>query len=368
MKILVINPGSTSTKISLFNDRKEVFTESIFHDAPLLLSYKSVNDQVPFRKALILDVLSKHGYNIKEIDITVGRGGSAYPQEEGVIKIDERLYNDTLNAVGKSEHAAKLGVLISYDLEKEFNIPSYTLNATNVDELCDYARITGIAGLYRNAQSHVLNQKATARLHADKIGKKYEDCNFIVCHIDGGITVNAHKKGRMVDGNVGSGGDGPFSPTRIGSVPVLSIVDYLKDHTAHDLEVLCARSGGFVSHFGTSNSNTIHALVEQGDEKASLIWNAMIYQICKNIGAMSTVLEGKTDAIILTGGLVRFNDIVNSIKQKCSWIAPVAVYPGEMEQQTMAHTVLNALNGKEKVNKYTGKPVWNGFKWEQQEK
>lgn len=361
MKFLVINPGSTSTKISLFEDENELFTESLFHDAPVLLSFQNVNDQVPYRKQVILDMMERHGYKITDVDVYVGRGGSAYPQASGVTEIDDQLYKDTMNAVGGSEHPAKLGVMLAYELCREFGGEMYTLDPTNVDELCDYARVTGIKGLYRNAQSHVLNQKATARYHAETLGKKYEDCNFVVCHIDGGITVNAHDHGRMVDGNVGSGGDGAYTPTRIGSVPVLCLLDYIESHSLEEVRLMCSRAGGFVSHFGTSNSDTIHKLVEEGDPKATLLWNAMTYQICKQIGAMSAVLCGKVDGILLTGGLVRFADIVDMIKERCGWIAPISVYPGEMEQEALAYAVLKVKRGEAKALKYPGKPIWNGF-------
>lgn len=361
MKILVINPGSTSTKLSLFEEDTLLFEESEFHDAPVLLQYPTVNDQVPFRKQVVLDILKRRGYTPEEVDVFVGRGGSAYPQRAGVMPIDARLYRDTGDAVGGSEHAAKLGVLLAYELCNEYGGKMFTVNPTNTDELCDYARLTGIAGVYRNAQSHVLNQKAVAQFHANSIGKRYEDCRFVVAHIDGGITINAHDHGRMVDGNVGSGGDGPFTPTRIGGVPTLNLLDYLEQHSQEELRLLCTRAGGFVSHFGTSDAKKVHRMVEAGDRKAVLIWNAMIYQICKEIGAMSTVLCGKVDGILLTGGLVRFSDIVDGIISRCGWISPITVYPGEMEQEEMAGAVLHVLRGEEQAHPYTGEPVWKGF-------
>ncbi len=361
MKILVINPGSTSTKVSLFEDDTSIFEESEFHDAPILLQYPTVNDQVPFRKQVVLDIIKRNGYKPEGIDVYAGRGGSAYPQRAGVMPIDERLYRDTWNAVGGSEHAAKLGVLLAYELCNEFGGRMFTVNPTNTDELCDYARMTGIAGVYRSAQSHVLNQKAVARFHANTLGKKYEDCRFVAAHIDGGITINAHDCGRMVDGNVGSGGDGPFTPTRIGSVPVLSLLDYMEEHSLSEARLMCSRAGGFVSHFGTSDARKVHRMVEAGERKAVLIWNAMIYQICKEIGAMSAVLCGKVDGILLTGGLVRFSDIVEGIQAHCGWIAPITVYPGEMEQEELAGAVLRVLRGEDEAHTYTGEPVWKGF-------
>ena len=198
----------------------------------------------------------------------------------------------------------------------------------------------------------------------DRIFLGYDKCSFIVCHIDGGITITAHKNGRMIDSTEGAGGDGPFTPTRLGSIPVMELANYVDGHSTDELRAMCSRSGGFVSHFGTSNADTIHNLMENGDPKATTIWNAMVYQICKSIGAMATVLEGKVDAIILTGGLVRFQDIIDKITDRCAWIAPVASYPGEVEQEELANAVLDVLSGKEKAFKYTGRPVFTGFEWE----
>ena len=360
-RLLVINPGSTSTKVSLFDNETLLFEHSLFHDAPVLLKFPHVNDQMPFRYQVIMDMLKEEGIDPKTIDVFVGRGGSACTQPGGVTSIDKKLYDDTVAAVGGSEHPAKLGVMLAWQFAKEFGRNAYTLNPTNVDEYSDYARLTGIKGVYRVSHSHVLNQKAVAEAHAKKLGKKYEDCNFIVAHRDGGITVSAHDHGRMVDGNMGADGEGAFTPTRIGSVPVLSMLDYVETHSVKEAKLLCARSGGFVSLFGTSDSDKIHALVDAGDKKATLIWNTMIYQICKMIGEMSAVLCGKVDGILLTGGLMRFNDVKEWIEKRCGFIAPISVYPGEMEQEALAYAVLDVLRGEKTAMKYSGKNVWNGF-------
>ncbi len=374
-KLLIINPGSTSTKISLFLNDRSLFEVSRFHDAPVLLQYPHVNAQVPFRYQVILEMLKERNVDPAEIDVFVGRGGSACTQPGGVTIIDQKLYDDTEAAVGGSEHAAKLGVMLAWKFALAYQRPAYTLNPTNVDEYNDYARLTGIRGLYRTPHSHVLNPKAVAEAHAEALGRRYEDCCFIVAHIDGGVTVSAHDHGRMTDGTMGADGDGPFAPTRIGSVPVLALLDYIekRTHTGEpgerpsaeavldDVRRMCSRSGGFVSLFGTSNSDTIHALVEQGDPKAVLVWNTMIYQICKSIGAMSAVLRGKVDAILLTGGLMRFEDITEGIRERCGWIAPIRVYPGEMEQEAMALPVLKVVRGEAKARTYSGRNVWQGF-------
>ena len=331
-KLLIINPGSTSTKISLFENKKELFQKSQFHDAPVLLQFPHVNGQVPFRYQVILDMLKEEGVDPSEIDVFVGRGGSACTQPSGVTIIDQKLYDDTEAAVGGSEHAAKLGVMLAWRFAQNYHQPAYTLNP-----------------------------KAVAEAHAESLGKRYEDCNFIVGHIDGGVTVSTHYHGKMIDGTMGADGDGPFAPTRIGSVPVLELLDYLETHPLDDVRRMCSRSGGFVSLFGTSNSDTVHALVEQGDKKATLVWNTMIYQICKSIGEMSAVLCGKVDAIVLTGGLMRFRDIEEGIRERCGWIAPIAVYPGEMEQEAMAFPVLKVLRGEAQPITYSGKNVWQGF-------
>ena len=251
--------------------------------------------------------------------------------------------------------------MLAWSFAEEFGRPAFTLNATNVDEFGELARLTGIKGVYRTSHSHVLNQKAVADFHARKLGRRYTECNFIVAHIDGGITVAAHDHGRMVDGNMGADGEGTFSPTRIGSVPVLAVLDYLESHSVADVRRMCSRSGGFVSLFGTADSDIIHKQVEQGDAKASLVWNTMLYQICKQIGEMSAVLCGKIDGILLTGGLMRFPDVEETIRKHCGWIAPIAVYPGEMEQEALAWSVLRALDGETLILTYSGKPVWEGF-------
>ena len=364
-KLLIINPGSTSTKVSYFENEKNVCTESIFHDAPVLLQYPTANDQIPLRRRVIEEFLEKNHIDIRDIDVFVGRGGCAYAQQAGVMTIDARLVEDTARDAGGSDHPAKLGVMLAWELCREYGGAMYTVNPTNVDELCDYARPTGIAGLYRRAQTHVLNQKGIAAIHAKKLGKNYEDCDFIVCHVDGGITVTAHHRGRMIDSTEGAGGDGPFTPTRLGSIPVMEVLKYLDEgHTTDQMRAMLSRSGGFVSHFGTSDAAKVHTMVESGDEKACLIWNTMIYQLCKSIGAMAAVLQGNVDGILLTGGLMRYADIAEGVKASCGWIGPVSVYPGECEQEAMADAVLAVLRGETKAHTYTGKPVWNGFPWE----
>lgn len=360
-RLLVINPGSTSTKISLFADERSVFEKNIFHEASVLLAFPHVNDQLPFRYGVIKDVLRAEGVAPETIDAFVGRGGSAHTQPGGLTAIDRRLYDDTVAGVGGSEHPAKLGVMLAWTFAQEYGRSAFTLNPTNVDEFGELARLTGIRGVYRSGHSHVLNQKAVAECHAAKLGRAYADCNFIVAHIDGGITVAAHDHGRMVDGNMGADGEGAFSPTRIGSVPALAVVDYAAAHTPADVRLRCTRAGGFVDLLGTANADVVHARVEAGDRAATLVWRTMVYQVCKMIGEMSTVLCGKIDAILLTGGLLRFPDVAETVRRRCGFLAPIAVYPGEMEQEAMAHAALKALRGECVPRTYAARDVWNGF-------
>lgn len=368
MKLLIINPGSTSTKLSIYEDERKLAESSYFHDAPELLKYPHVNAQIPFRKRVIDRFAEENHFELSDVDVFVGRGGSAYPCRSGVMEIDDRLYEDTKDAVGGSEHPAKLGVMLAHELAKEYGKKAYTMDPTNVDELIDEARITGIKGVYRNAQAHVLNQKAVARKHCALHGLEYEHSDLIVAHIDGGITVNAHHNGKMIDGNVGSGGDGAFTPTRIGSVPVLPLLDYIDDHGTKQVRDMCSRSGGFVSYFGTSDFKKIYERVKKKDEEASLIYSSMVYQIGKQIGAMAVVLKGHVDAILLTGGLMIYEDICDRIRENCSWIAEVWSYPGELEQEALACEVCKALKGEREILKYQGKPVFEGFSFIEDEK
>ena len=360
-RILVINPGSTSTKVSVFDDEEEIFRQSRFHESAELLKYAHVNDQVPFRIETILDMIGSAGVTPESIDAFVGRGGSACSQPGGLTLVDQKLNDDTTAGVGGSEHPAKLGVMIAWEFSCRYGKPAFTLNPTNVDEFCDLARLTGIKGIYRTSHSHVLNQKEVARFHAEKSGRRYDECNFIVAHIDGGITVSAHERGRMVDGNMGADGEGAYTPTRIGSVPVLQLLDYLESHSIEEVRLRCTRSGGFVDLLGSSDADQVHAAVERGDRKASLVWNTMVYDVCKMIGSMAAVLSGKVDAILLTGGLLRFSDVIETVKSRCGFIAPVFAYPGEMEQEAMALPALRALRGEIEPRRYSGKNVWDGF-------
>lgn len=361
-RILVINPGSTSTKLSLFENKKLIFTKDVFHDSSVLRKFPTINDQLEYRMEVVYQFLEDGHIDLTGIDAIVGRGGGCYSVEGGVYHIDKRLIEDTKEAKGGLYHSSMLGVQMADVLHRKYGGLMLMMDPPVVDELCDLARLTGVDGIHRRAVSHALNLKATARIHAERLGKKYEDCNFIVCHIDGGISITAHQKGRMIDGNDAGGGEGPFTPTRMGSMAVTDVLRRLGSRGHDEIRALCSQAGGLSSYFGTSNSDTVHRMMEEGDKKAELVWKTMIYQIIKYIGSMSTALKGDVDGIILTGGLLRFADVEEQIRESCQWIAPVTSYPGEVEQEAMAAGALRVLLGEEKARIYPGKPVWSGFK------
>ncbi len=358
-RIFVINPGSTSTKLSYFEDERCVFTEETFHDSSLLLQFPTINDQLDYRMEVIRRFLEEKQVNLQGIDAIVGRGGGCYSVPGGIYRVDERLLQDTKNSVSGLYHASMLGVQMADALSRTCGGLVMMMDPPVVDELCELARLTGVKGVYRKAVCHALNLKAAARRFARDHNARYEDLNLIVCHIDGGISVTAHEKGRMIDGNDAGGGEGPFTPTRMGTMAVTDVIR--QNYTRQDYKALCSQAGGLTSYFGTSNSDTVHARVQQGDRAATLVWQAMIYQICKAIGSMAPVLHGRVDGIVLTGGLLRFEDILTEIRSRCGWIAPVVSYPGEFEQEAMALGALRVLRGEEPLLEYPGKPVWTGF-------
>jgi len=359
-KVFVINPGSTSTKVELFENENSVLEGNVFHDSSELLKYKTINDQLPYRMEFIYKWLEENDIDLNGVDAIVGRGGGCYSVPSGTYEINDQLIDDTKNFRGGLYHASMLGVQMAKELHDKFGGKLLMVDPPIVDELQDVARITGVKGIYRRQVSHALNLKATARQYAKDINKKYEDLNLIVCHIDGGISVTAHRHGQMIDGNDAGGGQGPFTPTRMGSLAITDFLDYLSDRPKEEIRKLCSQGGGLSSWFHTSNSDRLHALVENGNEEVTIVWKAMVYQVCKNIGSMAAVLHGKVDGIVLTGGLVRFDDVVNQIKDSCEWIAPIAVYVGELEHEAMRDGALRVLRGEEEAKKYPGHPVFEG--------
>jgi len=359
-RILTINPGSVSTKVALYEDETPVFTETIYHSAEEIASFPHIADQYAFRRDAILALLEKRGVSFDSLDAVVGRGGvSLKPIESGTHLVNDEMLED-LRHPKEREHASDLGVLIAHEIACAAGVPAFTVDPVVVDEFDDVARISGLPEIERKSLSHALNLKAAARKAAKDLGKRYDDLNLVVVHLGGGISVTAHRRGRMVDVNNALDGTGPFAPERAGGLPVgdvarmcYSIPPYDKTHyTYEEMFKNIAGKGGLVAHLGTNDAREVERRIAAGDEHAKRIYEAMAYQIAKEIGAMATVLKGDVDAIVVTGGVAHSEMLVGWIKERTDWIAPVMVYPGEDEMLAMAQGALRVLRGEEKAKEY----------------
>lgn len=352
--ILAINPGSTSTKIAVFLSNDMIFLKNIQHSAEEISNYARITDQYQFRKNVILNELKSAGIDISRIEAIVARGGLVKPIPSGVYEINEKMKKDLINS-SHGQHASNLGGLIADDLVKLMTgAKAFIADPVVVDELDPIARIAGHPEFQRISIFHALNQKAIARMHALAIGRTYEELNLIVVHLGGGITVGAHKNGRVIDVNQGLDGDGPFSPERSGTLPAGDLVRlcFSGKYTRDEILRMITGKGGFVAHLGTNSAYEVEQRIQSGDNNAALIQEAMAYQVCKEIGAMSVVLDGKVDAILLTGGIAYNRNFVNYIKNKTSHIAPVGVYPGEDEMRSLAKNGLMVLEGETELKVY----------------
>ncbi len=347
-KILVINPGSTSTKIAIFDGEKSVFEKTVRHTSEELKQFPHIADQYEFRIEKILDALKEAHFSIEDFDAFGARGGLLHPLPSGTYLVNEDMLKD-LKEARYGEHASALGALIAKSFADKTGKKAYIVDPVIVDEMIPIAKISGLKGVERKAIWHALNQKATARKMAKELGKKYEEVNLVIAHIGGGISVAAHRKGKTIDVNNALNGDGPFSPERAGELPTVSLAKlcYSGKYTFEEMKKNLAGKGGLVSHLGTNSAIEVEKRIANGDAHAKLIYEAMAYQIAKYIGQMATVLEGKVDAIGITGGVARSDMLVNWIKERVSFIAPVKVYPGENEMEAIAQGVLRVLRGEE---------------------
>lgn len=337
-RILAINPGSTSTKIAVFQGDKSVFLKNIKHTAEELSQFVHISEQFEFRKNIIMQELVDAEIRIDLIEAVVGRGGLVKPIESGIYEVNNRLKEDLKVGV-LGEHASNLGGLIADNIAESLpNAKAYIADPVVVDEMIDVARISGHPEFQRVSIFHALNQKAIGRAFAQSIDKKYEDINVIVAHLGGGISVGAHCKGKVVDVNNALDGEGPFSPERSGSLPsgALAKLCFSGDYTLDDVKKMIKGEGGLVAHLGTNDAYEVELKAKDGDEKAKLIQDAMSYQVAKSIGEMAAVLKGDVDGILLTGGIAHNPYLVNYIKEMVSFIAPLAVYPGEDEMKALA--------------------------------
>lgn len=352
-RILVINPGSTSTKIGVFDNELSIFEKTIRHEMDYLSQFDSIIEQYEFRKQTILESLDKEGINVSKLSAVCGRGGLLRPIEGGTYRVNDLMLTD-LKAGFSGEHASNLGGILAHEIASGLNIPAYIVDPVVVDELEPIARISGFSLIERKSIFHALNQKAVARRVAKELGRPYEDVNLIVAHMGGGITVGTHKKGKVVDVNNGLHGDGPFSPERAGTVPAGDLVAlcYSGEYFLEEIMKKLVGQGGLVGYLNTNDAVAVEKMIENGDEKAAVVYSAMAYQVAKEIGSASAVLQGKVDAIILTGGLAYGKDFVRSINERINWIADVIVKPGENELQALAEGALRVLRGEEKEKDY----------------
>ena len=353
IKSLIINPGSTSTKIGVFEDETLLFEETLRHSTEEIASYASIVDQKDFRKDIIVNLLDSKNFDIKSLDVIVGRGGMLKPIPGGTYAVTDDLLEDL--KIGKQgQHASNLGGILAREIGDSIGVPSYIVDPVVVDELEDVARFSGVPELPRTSVFQALNQKAVAKRYAKETGKAYDSLNLVVVHMGGGVSVGAHKQGKIVDVFNALDGDGAFSPERAGAVPVGALVKmcFSGEYTEKEVYKKLVGNGGFNAYLGTNDMRDVEKMANEGNEKAILLRAAFIQQVAKDMGAMACVLNGKVDQIIVTGGIAYDKGVVAGLKEKCEWMAPFTVYHGEDELLALAQGALRVMNGEEEAMKY----------------
>lgn len=352
--ILVINPGSTSTKVGCYKNEHLLHEKTIRHQEEDLRSFNHVIEQKDYRKKLVTNFLEDKKVQLKDVDVFVGRGGLLKPlKQSGTYLVNDDMIND-LSEAKYGEHASNLGAIIAHELADLNHKKAYIVDPVCVDEMQDIARVSGLKGIERQSTFHALNQKAIARKYATSIHKPYEHLNLIVCHLGGGISVGLHEKGRVIDVNNALGGDGPFSPERTGTIPTYPLVDlcFSGKHTKEDIQKMLVGHGGLTSYLHTTDAVDIERQIQSGNMEAAFYFNAMAYRVVKEIGSLYFVSAGDIDAILITGGLAYNDTFINYLKMYIEPIKPLVVYPGEVEMQALANGVLRIITKKEKVKKY----------------
>lgn len=351
-KQLIINPGSTSTKLALYEDKEKIVQENVEHDATQMQQFDSIADQIPFRMGIIRDFMARNSIQEKDLSAVMGRGGLVFGLKTGGYEVNDDLCEALVNDRLSQPHASNLGGLLARELARPLGIPAYIYDAVTGGELTEVAKITGIRDIERRSFCHVLNSRAMAIRYAQENGLDYNKLNLIVAHLGGGISASVHAQGRIID-SIGDD-DGQFSPERSGSVPSLELIRlcFSGDYTKADMVKKVRGKGGLFAHLGTSDCRVIEKMIKDGDQHADLVFQAQAYQIAKGIGLLSIVLKGKCDAIILTGGVARSQMLTDRIKEYVSFIAPVAVLPGENEMEALALGGLRLLSGEETARQY----------------
>lgn len=358
-KILVINPGSTSTKIAVFENEKNIFQKNLEHSSSSLDKFSKIWDQYPFRKEIILKELKENNVDIKTFDAVVGRGGLVNPIPSGTYRIDQKMLEDVKTAA-RGEHASNLGAILAFSIAAELEIPSFIVDPPAVDEMEPIARISGHRQIQRESLFHALNIKAVARIAAQKINKNINNCNFVLVHLGGGITVCAMKQGKIVD-LFNALTEGPFTPERAGALPTLPLVDlcFSGEYTKAEIKKILVGRGGLVSYLNTNSASMAEEMTQEGNQFAALVYEAMAYQISKCIGAMAVVLKGKIDLIVITGGIARSEILIEWIKIRTKFLGKFFVYPGENEMEALALGALRVLKGEEEAHFVHEKEIQN---------
>ncbi len=355
--ILTINPGSTSTKIAIFDGNQspmeEVFEQILRHSSEDLAEFDTIIDQYDFRLNIIMEALTESGYKPEDLAIVVGRGGLVRPVESGSYLVNDRMISD-LRDPNRGAHASNLGAFLAKGIADEAGLVAMIVDPVVVDELTDVARLSGLKDIERTATFHALNQKAVARRYCKAMDKKAEDINLIVVHLGGGISIGSHEKGRIIEVPNALYGEGPFSPERSGALPAEPLVRlcFSGKYTEEELLMMIHGQGGMVSYLGTNSGIEVADRIKAGDKEAELVFHAMAYQVAKEVGAAAAVLRGQVDAIIITGGMAYNADFVSWITDRIDWIAPIEVYPGEDELLALAEAGQRVLLGEEEAKDY----------------
>lgn len=353
IKSLIINPGSTSTKIGVFEDETLLFEETLRHSTEEISQYASIVEQKDFRKNIIVSFLKEKNMDIHSLDVIVGRGGMLKSIPGGTYAVSDALLQDL--KIGKQgQHASNLGGILAKELADSIGVPSYIVDPVVVDELIPIARYSGVPELPRVSVFHALNQKAVAKRYAKESGKAYQDLRLIVVHMGGGVSVGAHENGKVIDVFNALDGDGAFSPERAGGVPSGALIKLCFSGQYSQDEVykkICGK-GGFNAYLGTNDMRDVEKMVDEGDAHAKELRDAFVFQVAKDIGSMACVLNGKVDAIIVTGGIAYDKGVVAGLKERAEWIAPFTVYPGEDELLALAQGALRVMNGEEEAMEY----------------
>lgn len=337
----------------MYSDETPVKVETIRHSAEDLSSFKSTLDQLDYRKKLVLKFLEERSLEVADLTAVVGRGGPFKALESGTYRVNHRMLSDIRSGQVQADHPSNLGALVAHELVKETDVPAFIVDPVSVDEFIPEARVSGLPQIERRSLSHALNQKMVARKAAKKLGKRYEDLNMIIVHLGSGISVTSHLKGRQIDVN-NANDMGPFSPQRAGALPVTGLAKlcYSGQYSQKEMVQLLTKKGGLLAHLETDSVPEVEKRIDAGDQKAGLIYAAMIYQIAKEIGAMATTLEGKVDAIVLTGGIANSKRLTDAITRKVQFISQVLVFPGEDEMEALTLGALRVISGEERAKEY----------------